>query len=242
MKIRQAMRYHFMDSFNGTSLFYMILMLIYAVALIPALLFSQVDFSTSGAETSAMIFIFVAGLNSFKPNFRMFLQNGVSRRTHMAGFHLNLLAICLFMALMDILFPLLFAGPLHMRGELFELYGVQAWHPLSILLRIALYLMLGELGMLVTCLYYRMSKPGKLLFSIGVPTLLIIVLPLVGALFPALRLFERLGQMVGWYLGYMGAATPLGAMVRCTMHLVLTGAIWVGCSWLLVRRATLKGA
>ena len=45
----------------------------------------------NGIEISSMIFIFVCGLNSFKEPFRMFLQNGLSRKTLFLSYLCSLL-------------------------------------------------------------------------------------------------------------------------------------------------------
>lgn len=54
--------------------------------------------TTNGLEVSAFIFLFVIGLNTFKENFGMFLQNGVSRKTIFAGKLLSTCAVCAIMA------------------------------------------------------------------------------------------------------------------------------------------------
>ena len=57
-----------------------------------------------------MVFLFIAGLNSFKENFGMLLQNGVSRRTMFTGRLLTMVSLCVGMTLMDRALLLLFRG------------------------------------------------------------------------------------------------------------------------------------
>ena len=240
MKIKQATRYHVQESTLSISIFYLITITLCALGLIPALLYPNAGITMNGIETSTMIFFFVLGLNCFKPSFSLFLQNGISRKTLVVSFHLAAGCIALAAVLVDNLFPLLYGRLLNYHPIFADLYRTGSFHPMGMLWKWCMYLMLAEFGFLLTSLTYRMNKAMKLLFYIGVPVLLFLVLPLVGSLFPGLRLFARIGTAIGYYMGMLPISTPTAAMLRGSLYLLLTGAVWAGLSWLLVRRATLK--
>ena len=87
------------------------------------------------------------------------------------------------------------------------------------------------LGYMITTLYYRMSKPIKLLVSIGVPVLLIIVLPIMdSALFG-----NALGRAMAALYEFV-TSSPAIAMVARVVSVVLFGAL----AFLTLRRAPVK--
>lgn len=241
MKVKQAMRYYFSDYTLTLSVFYLVIVLLYAVALVAALAFPSVALSINGMDFSMIIFIFVLGLNSFRPQFRFFLQNGVSRRTQLTAFHLSALCIAAGMTVIDLLFPMLFGRVLNTTPMVTWMFGFSNVHPLSLLWSVLLYLTMAEIGFLVTTLFYRMSKALKLLVSIGVPVLLFVVLPLVVSLLPGLGLGQVLANLVGWFLGQVPlSSSPTIVLLRANGNLLLTAAVCALCSWLLVRKAILK--
>lgn len=241
MKIKQAMKYYFSDYSLSISVFYLVIVVLYAISMMVTMMFPSTDLTITGMDFSILIFVFVLGLNSFRPQFRFFVQNGVSRRTHLISFHLSALCIAGGMTVIDLLFPMLFGRVLDATPMVTLMYRTSNLHPLSLLWSLCLYLVMAEAGFLLTTLYYRMGKGLKLTFSIGVPALLLIVLPLVVALLPGLGLSQVLGNLVGWYLGMLPAsASSSVVLLRATGNLLGTAVVCGVLSWLLARKATLK--
>ena len=99
MNIKISVKYQFQDITRALIIFCGILLILILTLFIPGL-----QGTTNGLEISAFIFLFVIGLNTFKENFGMFLQNGVSRKTIFAG---KLLSTCVVSAIMAVVLEVL---------------------------------------------------------------------------------------------------------------------------------------
>lgn len=194
----------------------------------------------SSMEFSGLIFLFVMGLNSFKPQFRLFLQNGISRKTHWCGVVLSALVLSLLMTGVFGLMPLVFSSVLGYESMANAFYTGQGalFHLTGMLWQWMMFLLFMSLGFMMTTLYYRMGPKLKLVVSVGVPFALLILLPIVGGLFPQLYLFARIAQMVMWLFGV--GLTGAAAFVRSLVMFAGLSVAFLGGAYLLMRRATLK--
>ncbi len=237
MKIKLAARYQMREFVHAGAIYYLVITLLYLAVAIVRWLITDTNVNVSGTETSTFIFLFVMGLNAFKSPLRLFLQNGLSRRTLLCGFLVTAAAASVVTALIDNLIPLIFSSILGYQPLYTALYPRNAW--VGIPWTILAFFVATCAGFFLSAMYYRMNKWLKLLVSIGVPSLVFVVLPIVEAVGPGIRPFTFLGQCFLWVLGISGtSANPwqsIGAL--CGI-----GALIVGLSYLLIRRATLKDA
>jgi uncharacterized protein involved in cysteine biosynthesis len=90
------------------------------------------------------------------------------------------------------------------------------------------------LGLLITTIYYRMNPQQKLAFSIGVPFVLFIGLPVFDRNMTGGRITAALFKTFNWWMGC--AMNPASDFAT---HLVLA-ALLAGLILLLVRRAEVK--
>ncbi len=241
MKIKQALRYQLKDCKNGMIIFYIVIASIFAITLILNALLQESDTNMSGMEMGSFVFLFVLGLNGFKSSFRLFLQNGLSRKTLLVGFVLNALCISFLMSIIDGLLPLIFSGNLLYTPLYKNLYNKLD------LVRIpwcmAAYFASMCCGFFLSSLYYRMNTWLKVLFSVGVPVLFFMVFPIMETFIPSFTLFTSLIKGYSWVLGKEANAWTVGFhTIRSTFSFLGIGVIAMGMSYLLVRRATLKDA
>ena len=248
MRIKTAMNYHLSDAKRSLIIFYGVVYVIAIGFWALSKVFSQADFNYGGMESASMIFLFVAGLNSFKGPFRMFLQNGISRKTQFAGYAASLAILAVGMAVVDNLSDLLFAR----TSMFFEMYGmryvsspiylityqagtVQSFAE-GLLWTIVQYFVLGMVGFFISALYYRMNKALKLLVSIGLPVLLFILLPIVDTNFTHGVIYDSLFRFIGFCMGYLNGFNPYYAVVSG----IVLSLFLAGLSYLAIRRATVK--
>jgi hypothetical protein len=266
MKLKAAVRYYLNDFKKPTILFYGILMVLFLLQLMIATLVHEDPGSSSGMEFASTIFLFVAGLNAFKAQFRLFLQNGMSRRTLYTGFVAGLLILAAAMTVIDLAFGWfrgLFApyqtmymdrfGSLYAnKNNLNALADGLLWSFLA-------YVTAGMTGFMITSLYYRMSKAWKLAVSIGVPMLVFIGIPLIDGLYTkgAITAFGinilafafGFGITIDLSNGFAGLLAkffrdlengiplyPYRAILFSILSIAVTGTV----SFLLIRKATIK--
>lgn len=206
--------------------------------------------SIRGIEVASAIFLFIVGLNSFKEVFRLFLQNGISRKSLFAGRLVTVSTVSLGMALIDNMVSRIYHWILPKNGtleytSLIEMtYGSRYQSDASgfiiflegVLLMFCLYNALSMMGYFITTLYYHLSKGAKIAVSIGVPVGLLTVVPLVDSLVFNNAISRALLKFIIFAFGYANGANPYYAMVT----LLLTFAVFSGLSWLLVKKAVMK--
>lgn len=196
----------------------------------------------NGIEISSMIFIFVCGLNSFKEPFRMFLQNGLSRKTLFLSYICSLLPVSGVMAIIDTSIGAIGRSLGSYQSAFHEFYRqyFPAVGPGQVFVGFALSLLLyttsALTGYFITSLYYRMSKGLKLLVSIGVPVLLIIVLPIVDMGYANGAISRGLGEIFLLASGVKAGYNPLYPLGSC----IILSSVLAGLTYLLQRRAVIK--
>jgi len=234
MKIKQAMRYQLREHIGGAGIYYAVLALVYLLTVILMWLIGQPHNGLSTSpDISTLITLFIMGLNSFKSQFRLFVQNGLSRRTLIAGFLLSALALSVLTTAVNGLIALVLGGESYL--SLFSLlYGRSGAAGLLWAL-LANYAMILT-GFLISSLYYRMDTLLRIAVSVGVPLVLFVVLPVLESM--GIRIFTSLMRGIAWALGLDSAPTvhPLRAAASFCAY----GAAMAGFSYLLVRRATIR--
>ncbi|NLT96557.1 MAG: hypothetical protein GXW96_00105 [Christensenellaceae bacterium] len=195
--------------------------------------------TVGGLEMASMIFIFVAGLNSYKPVFFMMSANGISRRTMFVSFLAMLGVVAAGMALVDTLYGIGMKMAGDYRTMFEQLYGraanAPAWIPGGFEWRLCSYLVAGMAGYLITILYYRMNKAVKLLVSIGVPILVLFVWPAADLTWFNGATIRAVGWLIEWASGLSSGNPYIGVM----SNIVLTALLGALC-YLALRRAPIK--
>lgn len=245
MKIKHATRYHLQGFVKASTIYYTIVIAFQLLALLIIHLTGSNDSNISGLEISSSIFLFVMGLNAFKSQFTLFLQNGISRKTLFCSALATFLMVSFAFALIDAVYPLLFSSRfghqslyagIYLRRQIsFSLMGI-LWAALLNLIALC-----G--GFLISTLYYRLNRLSKTLVSITVPLLLFVVIPIVEALIPTFHFYSTLFQCISWCLGFESGTLGFQInQIRPLLCFAAFSALLSGLSFLLIRRATLREA
>lgn len=199
-----------------------------------------------GLELASMVTLFVIGLNSFKPLFKFFSGNGISRRTLFTGLLCGMGITAAVMAFIDVLNSVLFSHVMSYNSMFQMLYyntsdGVQAPITVPMLVQQFLWLLVAYLwvmmiGFFVTNLYYRMNKSTKIAVSIGVPIFLFYVLPILDNFLLNQFLSYALYNFVTFAWGLTNGCNPFIGIASMFV-LAAVNAVF---AWLLVRRANVK--
>lgn len=252
MNLRASYRYQLADHKKSILVFYLVVFCIYLLTAVAVIAISHygngdISGSMSGMESAALIFLFVSGMNSFKENFGMLTQNGVSRRSLLVGRIFVMATVCLFMVLVDkvwyfitvgmsgifknVIDTSLFMDMFYNRSAVLSPFGL---HMESLVFNFASYFMAMCLGYLVTVIFYRMSKLGKLIIGVGVPVLFLIVLPIVDTLLCKGLINYHVSNFIVRMLG-LNVGNPMYAVGS----FFVVSAITLAASWLVMRRAPL---
>ncbi len=264
MKLKAAVRYYLNDFKKSTMIFYGVLMALFLIQLLINALLDG-NSSSGSVEFASSIFLFVAGLNAFKAQFRLFLQNGLSRKTLFTGFIVGLAILAAAMTLIDLAFGWfrgLFVsyhsmymdrfGSLYKDGSSFQaLADGLLWSFLS-------YVTAGMTGFFITSLYYRMNKALKLIVSIGVPALVFIVIPLIDGLYTKGAITAFFVNIIAFAYGFgitVNLSNGFAGLIRqladlengiplypysAVLFSILCTAVTGTLSFFLIRRATVK--
>lgn len=246
MNIKVATKYQINEYTKSIKIFYLIVVLVMVFFGVLIAINTPSDFTSNGGiEGSAIVFLFVCGLNSFKETFLMMVQNGVTRKSMFIGRLLSLLATSAFMAVVD-RFLVNIAGLFNNISERFYISGMyeelfkersESLHIVvmnleAILIAFSVYLAAMIAGYFITTAYYRMSKALKIAVSIGVPSTMLIVLPVLdGSVFKG-----KIAEVIGRFLKFVFGGSPYNLLVTCTIFFLVAA----GLTWLLIRKAVEK--
>lgn len=247
MKLKQSISYQLYMMGRPVAIFYGIQVLSYIAFILLRLAFGSRDITMNGSMTATPFFLLILGMNMFKAPLKMYVQNGLSRKSLLAGFAIVATLMSFVMMVVDLLQPVIV--PKLFNVTFYEiLYGraAQEANILHVVMWTAmLYLSATMMGFMISTLYYRMNKLLKVLVSVGVPALLFIVLPIWEAVRPSANVFSTLVNFIIWCLGIEAIGfgnLQVVSIVRPILCFAAAGVLYAGISYLLMRRATLKEA
>jgi hypothetical protein len=249
MDIKATTKYQINEYIKSIKIFYLVVILV--IALFGVLINTSASSSfrsTGGIEGSAMIFLFILGLNSFKETFLMMLQNGTTRKSMFIGRLLTISVTSVFMAVVD-RFIVNVGSLLNDMSDSFHIGGmyemifnkraeslhIVAMNLEAVLITIGVYAAAMVAGYFITSAYYRMSKMLKIAVSIGVPTSLMILLPVLDAAVFEGKVSRALGRFFGFVFGGT-TGNPYNLLLTCTVFVIVA----LGLTWLLIRKTVEK--
>lgn len=251
MNLRASYRYQIADHKKSILVFYLVIFCIYALMGMSISVMIKGNGGTygsiSGLEISTVVFLFVTGLNTFKENFGMLTQNGISRRSLMVGRLLVMLTVCLFMTLLDRIWFFCGAWLHHVFGDsinaamLMDMMYNRAkdvstlrLHMEALAFNFSLYFAAMSVGYLITVVFYRLNKIWKTILGAGLPIFFLILLPLLDAQVFRGLISYYLGSCAMKFFGFT-SGNPLYAVLS---FLVISAVALLG-AWFVMRRAPL---
>lgn len=251
MNTSVSYRYQLASQIKGIVIYYLIVLCVSVLVIATstvAISISSVDDGLSGqivgTEFATIIYLFVAACNSFREEFGMLMQNATSRKSLFIGRILTTLTISSFMVIMDKLIYFInraaysddkyvvlsfFDSFYNTNSDSFKLQITGFFFHLSF------NLFASGLGYLLTNIFYRSGKGGRLGLCVGLPVGIVVVLPIVDSIIAKGKISEAIFRGLDKILG-VSAQKPLYGIISC--FLIFTGLSAI--SWLLIRRANVK--
>ena len=243
MRLNPTYQNHLKDWVKGSIILYSILVGIYLIALITSLIVpvNLSDGTFGGMDSIPQVFLFVAGIVTFTPNLKLALANGISRKTEFTTTLLSAGTVSVIYMILNIGICLLFGTIFAYQDGFattfpgFTFANGAQYHLLKIL-----YDILGNFtsfigGYFIGALYYRMSKPLKILVSVGVPVLLFVGAPIASISFLRYAWFLRLVDAVVSILTTI-SGNPYYTILTSVLIILILGVF----SFLLIRKAPIK--
>lgn len=242
MRVKELFKWHTLTLYKSLFIFYGIMGLLYAfINIMIALNFGEATISTS---SSSLAYLFVIGIITFSETFKFGVGHGISRKTMLVTTLATSAALSVATMLLDMIFNLI-ASLLTQNNALdfVDIFSIYDSHTFSFAgenLITALALMLfvnfavAISGYFIGALNHRMSKVVRLFVYIGVPVLLIGVLPATYALIP--KAFQNMLKTCISNIASFAIASPYNLLLMVAIAI----AVLFGASVLLVRRAPFK--
>ncbi len=233
-RIAKVFHYMIHETIRPVIIFYAVMVLINIAGVTMNLVMTNWNFEFNGMRLATAIFLFVAGLNAFKPGYLFMQANGVTRRQFYLGGLMTIGAVAVALTVFDTaLYGLLQLILQPEQMVAIQLYpnaayaGLQLWTLAFNLLSIAF-------GWFLTMLYYRMSKGWKIAVSLS-PAVFFTVLPIISSATGG-TLLSRLAEA---FMAVMGLGANPNVWLGM-LTLLLVSSVCVVLSYLLVRRAQIK--
>jgi hypothetical protein len=204
--------------------------------------------SSSGLEISTIIFLFIAGLNSFKSNFKFSQANNVSRKTFFKGLFIGILPITISMSIIDLIvnrtYNIFVKCPtiydMVYGSYRMATYNIDNWvqsNGIATLAatftwQFAFYTMVFWAGILVSLIYYRSNTLMKVIVSIIPVFLLSFSNTIVNLLNPFI---DEIGEFIITAFGLQSQNSYMAVLSFLVIALILAGFVY-----LLTRKAIVK--
>ncbi|MDF2685243.1 MAG: hypothetical protein K0S55_424 [Clostridia bacterium] len=247
MNIKSSLKYQLFEFKRPIIIFYIVIIAVIFLFFIMNIAYKSSDISFNGMDVASIIFIFIAGLNSFKSIFYLFSANGISRKTLFTSFIISTAPICGLMALIDTIIGFMLSLFINYNTMFFQVYNSRYGHENNINLFSGKLQFLGEsflwsfftyamfiiIGFLITVIYYRMNKITKILVSVGVPIFFTSILPTIdGILFKG----AIIRSIINLFSFIFGDSNPYISILFSIMIFIILTVI----SFLFIRKAPIK--
>ena len=243
MRLKPTYQNHVKEWVKGSIILYSILLAIYIVDLIFKILMPQImdNSSDSGLEFVPQMFVFVSGIAMFKPDFKLALANGISRKTEFTATLLAALTVATAFTVLSYFVGCLYNTINHYSSLFNMIYNDYNFQNQGIYYLTEFILdTLTTLGFFVTgyfigSLYYRMNKALKIIVSVGVPVLFCIGLPTLAGIFGNGFIIVKLIIMIIEFFK-MVLQNPYYSIIAIIVEIIAAGVF----AFLLMRRAPIK--
>lgn len=177
MRRSALIHYQMKSALKSLLIFYGIVVAILSVGSIISYM-SDSRFMFAGIESNVCVFMGFLGVFTFTEDFNFFLQNGYSRKSMLISFMAQFMLVSLIATSFDHLLGGILRN-FHGYNSLFmQLYGDQNLI-LSILWSFSLYFLICVIAFFITVINRRLNKNQRLIIFVGIPAVLIMLVPLI---------------------------------------------------------------
>lgn len=250
MKTKSIFKYDLFQTIRDLKIFYIVYFAIIILGAITTVVSSSSNIQLNGTEFASIVFLLVGGMNSFKSNFHFSLANSVPRKSLFIGTVGSLAGISIFMTLINLIVSFILTRFINVSPLFYSLYNSkfsnltpkQALQNISYISHDFIWsifslITISLVGYFITLLYYRMSKNVKIIVSVGVPAILIFILPIIEEALKTNVISNSILNIFKTILGWgNGCCNPLIAV----LSFISISIVLVSICYLMIRRVTIK--
>lgn len=207
MKTKSIFKYIFIQDLRGYAIFACVLLVVMHLFL-SICLFTDSSGGLGGMESSTIIFISIIGIATYKENFKMSVQNGVSRKSFYVGNILSCFAVAFMAACGDLLYVLLgrfYSGNIEnfqfncLYEQLYADGGMtNSMIPKVLMFYLSIYMMLIFIGVFIGALLNRLSKVLKIAIPVGL-YLLVVLIGFIDTVMLDSLILSKLADVFLWF-------------------------------------------
>ncbi len=185
MRTKKSFKYQFQEVWQSIGMLYLVQIGMRLLALLIASKIGGGYVTMNGMNMMSAMFMLIIGMCSFTESFQFLLQNGVSRKQILAGKMLVFAAGAGMCGVADTLLATVDQklngwGNIKFGGEILPLFYPEFLEQASSVVRaivsVALlsvvYALFAGAGYMVSIIWYRLNKIGRIIFAFGVPAVL----------------------------------------------------------------------
>ncbi len=246
MSFNKAFKYGVLANTRPVTIFYTVVVALYLVFIVTS--FFSPGGAVSGMDMASLIFLFVFGITSFKENFYMLLQNGVSRKNMFLGTVSSLFVISVFVAVVDTVLALILglvpAEKFTLASLFQQLYGMSQYSDSStfavccheIAWNSMMKFAFACIGLFIGCAYYKMNALLKTLVSCGVPCCFLLILPLIDLALPRINIYGKIKDAFLFFFGFSDGVNSY----QCVLCCLVLSIVVSGITFLMLRKTSVK--
>ena len=248
MRTKKSFKYQFQEVWQSIGMLYLVQIGMRLLALLIASKIGGEYVTMNGMNMMSAMFMLIIGMCSFTESFQFLLQNGVSRKQILAGKMLVFAAGAGMCGVADTLLATVDQklngwGNIKFGGEILPLFYPEFLEQVSSVVRaivsVALlsvvYALFAGAGYMVSIIWYRLNKLGRIIFAFGVPEVLWHVYPLADYfLFGGRSMIAIMNAIMK--LSGLADGNPFYGLISGVIGLV----ILAGVSILLIRKTVVR--
>lgn len=248
MRTKKSFKYQFQEVWQSIGVLYLVQVGMRLLALFLASKVGGEHVTMTGMNVMSAMFMLIIGMCTFTESFQFLLQNGVSRKQVLAGKLLVFTAGAGMCGVADTLLGIVDQklsgwGKIQFGGEILPLFYPEFLEQASFVVRVivtvallfVVYALFAGAGCVVSIIWYRLNKVGRLVFAFGVPAVLWFVYPITDYfLFGGKSMIAIMNAVMK--LSGIAQGNPLYGLVSGAVMLILLAVL----SALLIRKTVVR--
>lgn len=220
MRLKQAFKYQLFSSLKAVGIYYGIMITI-RLAMVMIFIISGNEKSTMSAiETNSMVFMGFLGVYSIIEDFKFFLQNGYSRKSLIKLYTCQFLIIGAIISVIEIILAIACASVMNYSSLFTQLYGSQSLM-MQFLWLWGIYGIIGAVALLITIIYYRLSKYARIILLMAVPIALMTLVPAIDYYLMDGVVMSAIYDFILYFFGLQGSVNMIAPVINFAIVFVI---------------------
>lgn len=231
MRLKQAFKYQLCSCLKAVGIFYGI-MIVIRFAMVMIFIISGNEKSTMSAmESNSMVFMGFLGVYSIIEDFKFFLQNGYSRKSLIKLYTCQFLVIGAILSVIEIILSIASASVMNYSSLFTQVYGTQSLI-MQFLWLWGIYCIIGAISLLMTIIYYRLSKYARIILLMALPIAIITLVPAIDYYIMNGVVMSVIYDFILYFFGLQGSVN----LVAPVMNFIIVFVIACGLAYVAIRK------